>query len=431
MQITVEKTDGCKCVIKAEIPATMVSEKLAEGYRDINKQVQFPGFRKGKAPRKMLEKRFGSDIQNDVRQNLADEVVRKAIDEHELKLLGQVDVVDASELTGKEPSNFTLEAEIYPEFELPKYKGLELKRPAPKVEEHEIHATMRSAQIEKGELKTKEGESSAEDFIRANLRVVVGEEEIFNQPRGLLEAGYEWIAGLQPADAKKLLVGVKAGDSIETKADLPEDFGRDEFAGKEADLQIEVIEVLEAEAPAMEEIWKELQIESEDAWRKKIEEDLLSRKDSEIDRLVEEQALDKVVKDTDMTLPEKFSEKKAADFIQQQAYRMYQQGMPDEEVKAYIDNNKGKGVDEVKGMLKRNFVLDAISKKERLVVTEDEISRKVQELANNIGRSVEELKTILEQQGTIDGMREELKTAKVMKLLRTKGKYVDKSDAAE
>ncbi len=431
MQITIEKTDGCKCVITAEIPAATVNEKLAEGYRDINKQVSFPGFRKGKAPRKMLEQRFGGDIQNDVRQNLADEVVRKAVDEHELKLLGQVEVIEASDLNGKEASQFKLEAEIYPEFELPKYKGLELKRPDPKVEEHEIHATMRSAQIEKGEIKAKEGESVEGDFIRCNMKVMVGDEEIFNQPRGLVEAGYEWIAGLKPADAKTILVGIKAEDKVETKANLPEDFGRDDFAGKEANLTLEIIEIMEADAPPMEEIWKGLQMESEEAWRKKIEENLMSNKDAEIDRMVEEQAVDKVVKGTEMDLPEKFSQKKANDFIQQQAYKMYQEGMPDEEIKAYIDGNKGQGVEEVKGMLKRSFILDAISKKERLVVTEDEISRKVQEIANSMGLPVETVQTALEQQGSIDGMREELKTAKVMKLLRTKGKYVDNAESKE
>lgn len=428
MQITIEKIDGCKCLINAEIPASLVSEKLAEGYRDINKQVQFPGFRKGKAPRKMLEKRFGQDIKNDVTQNLADDIVRKAIDEHELKLLGQVSVVDAGDLSGKEVSKFKLEAEIYPEFELPKYKGLELTRPSMKIEEHEIHAIMRSGQIEKGELKVKESESEVGDFVRANIKVKVGDEEIFSQDNGLLEVGYKWIVGFQPKGAEKLLVGLKAEDKTEIKVVIPDDFGRDEFAGKDATLTLEVTVVHELEGPSLEDVCKELNFESEDAWRKKIEEDLQSKKDSELDGIVEQEALQQVVKQTDMELPEAYSAKKASDFNQQQAYRMYQQGMADEDIRKFIDASKEGGVDEVKDMLKRAFVIDAISKKERLVVTEDEIQRKVQELANMVGRPIEELQSVLEENGTISGMREELKTNTVLKLLRTKGKYTDKAE---
>lgn len=424
MQITVENAGGCKRIILAEIPAEVVTSKLNEGFRDINKQVQFPGFRKGKAPRNVLEKRFGKEVADDVRQTLADDAVKTAVDEHALKLLGQVEVVEVGELKTGNPVTLKLEAEVYPEFELPEYKGLELQRPAVKVEEHEIHAQLRGAQMNKGELKSVESASEKGQFIRANVKVTVGDEQVFSQDRGLLEVGFGWVAGLKPAKAEEQLVGLKTGDTKEMKAKLPEDFGREDLRGKEGVIHLEVGDVLAYEGPALEELAKENGFESIDAWREEIRGQLMSAKEAELDRAMEEKALLQVAEKTTMDLPEKFSQRKAAELVQQQAYRMYQQGAAEESIREFLQANRDKGVDEVKSMLKRAFVTDAIARKERLVVTEDEIQREVNRLAEMVGRTPDEVYAQFQQNGTLSGMREELKTSKVLKLLRQKAKYV-------
>ena len=425
MQITVENAGGCKRIIKAEVPADVVTSKLNEGFRDINKQVQFPGFRKGKAPRNVLEKRFGKEVADDVRQTLADEVVKGAVDEHALKLLGQVELIEAGELKGGAPVTLTLEAEVYPEFELPEYKGLELERAVAKVEEHEIHAQLRGEQMQKGELKSVDGAAEKGQFIRANVKVTADDEELFSQERGLLEVGFGWVAGLKPAKPEEQLVGLKQGDKKEMKAKLPEDFGREDVRGKQATIALEVTDVLAYEGPSLEELAKEGGFEDVDAWRESIRGKLFSGKEGELDQVMEERALRSVADKTDMELPHKFSERKAAELVQQQAYRMYQQGTGEDAIREFLDSSRDKGVDEVKTMLKRAFVTDAIARKERLVVTEDEIQREVQRLAQMVGRTPDEVYAQFQQNGTLSGMREEMKTKKVLKLLRQKAKYVD------
>ena len=429
MQITVENAGGCKRIIKAEVPADVVTSKLNEGFRDINKQVQFPGFRKGKAPRNVLEKRFGKEVSEDVRQTLADEVVKEAVDEHALKLLGQVELIEVGELKGGAPVTLTLEAEVYPEFELPEYKGLTLERAVAKVEEHEVHAQLRGEQMQKGELKPVETASEKGQFIRANVKVVCEDEQLFEQERGLLEVGFGWVAGLKPAKPEEQLVGLKKGDSKEMKAKLPADFGREDVRGKEAVISVEVTDVLAYEGPTLEDLCKEAGFENLDAWREDIRGKLFSGKEGELDQVMEERALRAVADQTDMELPQKFSERKAAELVQQQAYRMYQQGTGEEAIRSFIEGSRNKGVDEVKVMLKRAFVTDAIARKERLVVTEDEIQREVARLAQMVGRTPDEVYAQFQQNGTLSGMREELKTSKVLKLLRQKATYVDPGEA--
>lgn len=424
LQIEIETPGGCRRVIRATATAELVSSKLSEGFRDINKQVQFPGFRKGKAPRQMLEKRYGQDVANDVRQSLADQAIRSAVEDHGLKLLGQPELIEAGELKGGEDAKLVIEAEVHPEFELPEYKGLELKRETPEIDEAEVYAVMRSEQMQRGEIKPVEGAAKKGQLVRATIKVVSGDETLLPERRGMLEVGQAHVAGLKPREGEKALIGAKAGDKLSLTADIPNDFAREEFRGKEATIEVEVNEVSEYEGPGLEEVAKQRGYESEDAWREEVRATLLSGKEADMDRAIEERALQQVADATEMELPQKFSERRARELIQQQAFRMYQAGMPDEDIQQFLEANKDKGVDEVKSMLKRAFLIDAIARKERLVVTEEDIRREVEAMAQRAQRPVEEVLEHLRQNDTLSGMREEMKTSKVLKLLRDKAKYV-------
>lgn len=423
MQITIENGGGCKRIIRAEIPAELVSQKLAEGFREINRQVTFPGFRKGKAPRALLEQRFGGDVKNDVRQTLADDALKQAVESNALKILGQAELVGDVPLEGNAPATLTLEAEVYPEFDLPDYKGLTVERPTPKVQDHEVYARQRTEQMSDGKMNPVDGPARKGQLLRASVRVQHGDEVIFRQNGGLLEVGYAWIAGLKPADGEKQLAGLKAGDSKELKANLPQDFGRDDLRGKECVIHIDVTEVLEYEGPSLDEFAKLKGKESLAAWGEEVKAALTSQKESDIDRYVEEKLIQQVVEATKMDLPERFSVRRAAELVQQEAYRMYRAGVAEEEIRQFLADNKDKGVDEVKNMLKRAFVIDAIARKERTIVTEDEVNREIARIAAAVGRTADDLQTEFQQRGTLNGMREEMKTAKVLKLLREKAKY--------
>jgi len=429
MQINIENPGGCKRIIRAEVPAEVISEKLAEGFRDINKQVQMPGFRKGKAPRGVLEKRFGKDIANDIKQTLADEVLKKAVDENDLKVLGQPEVVEADEPKSNTAAKFAIEVEVYPEFELPDYKGLELERPTPDVKDHEVYAVMRSDQMQRGELKPVEGAAEKGQIVRCATVVTTEGEDgepatLMDRPKGLMEVGYGWIAGLQPTEGEEALVGLKAGDEREFKLNLPDDFPRKDLRGKPAVIKITCEEIVTYEGPDLEEVCKQRGFESVDEWKEDIRGKLLSDKEGEVDQLLEQEALNKLAETTDMELPEKFSQRRSAELVQQEAYRMYQAGYPEEQIREFLEAQSERGVDDTKAALKRAFLIDAIARKERIVVTEDEIKREIQALADRVGQPVDMVEQVLREQGRIAGMREDLKSGKVLKMLRQKAKYV-------
>lgn len=425
MNITVENAGGCKRVIKAEIPADIVRTKLAEGYRDLNKQVQLPGFRKGKTPKEVLEKRFGADIANDVRQTLADEALKTAVEKHALQLLGQPELVSTTEIKEGQPSTFTLEIEVRPEIELPEYKGLEVERPAAVVSDHEIQAFLRDAQIRHGKLEGAPAGTAAQkgNFLRADVHINVGSETIFHRHGGLVEVGVPYIAGIKLPQGEAALVGAKAGDRKALPLTLPSDFMNEAYRGKEAEITLDVAEVMTYSGPGLEEVAKEEGHESLDAFKEEAKDNIRRDKEAEIDQIVEDKLIRMVADKAKFELPEKFSKAKAVDLLQQEAYRMYQHGAPEDEVQKFLQENKEKGLERTKNQLRTAFVIDAIARKERLVVTEDELNRQVAELAAQIGQPLDQVYQTMNARGMLPGIREELRTRKVLKLLRQKAKY--------
>jgi trigger factor len=424
MQITVENAGGCKRVIRVEVPADEITRKLAEGYRDLSRQVQFPGFRKGKTPRKVIEKRFGNEIAEEVRQNLANDAVRLASEEHTLKIVGDVEVVENDDLKEGQAARFTLEAEVWPEFELPEYKGLELERTTPTVSDSEVNTVLRNYQIEQGELNPLDRPAAEGDMLRVVLTLTCEGRKLMDQRRGVLAVGTHDIAGLTVDQGAQALVGAGPGKTIELTTTISQDHFNKDLRGKPATLQVEVLDVLAYEGPGLDELAKSRGYESPDVWRDDVRAKLLSERESYLDRSIEEKALDLLASRVEMDLPEKFSKRRAAEMIQQQAFRMYQSGVEEDEIRQYLANSADKGVDEVKDTLKRQFLLDAIARKERLVVTEEEVQREVQLLAGAMSRNADELMEELRAEQRLLGLREELKSRKVLKLLREKAKYV-------
>ncbi|MCC6573101.1 MAG: trigger factor [Planctomycetes bacterium] len=423
MQITVENAGGCKRVIVAEIPADVVTEKLSEGFRDVNKQITMPGFRKGKAPKDVLKKRFGREVFDDVRQTLADDVLRQAVEKHALQVLGQPELAELPELKEGAPSTFKLHVEVRPEIELPEYKGLEIDRPAAAVKDQEVTSALRNEQIRRGKMSPVEGAAAKDHFLKTDVHIVVGDETIFHRHGGLLETGLGFVAGLQLPKGDKELVGLSAGEHHEIKIKLPADFPNEEYRGKDAKIVLDVGQVLSFEGPTQEEVQKEMGHETLDAWKEEAKDELRREKEAEIDQLVEDRLIKKISDATKVELPEKYSKAKAAELLQQQAYRMYQHGAPEDEIKQFLEKAKTEGLERVKEQLKVAFVLDAIARKERLVVTEDEMHRHLGEISQQIGRPLEEVAQEFNQRGMMAGIREELRTRKVMKLLRQKAKY--------
>ncbi|CAG0953571.1 partial Trigger factor, partial [Anaerolineae bacterium] len=338
---------------------------------------------------------------------------------------GQPELISAGDIKEGAPSLFTLEVEVRPEFELPEYKGLEVERQAAVVTDQEIQAYLRDAQIRKGKLENAPEAAPAKkgQFLRADVHINVGEDTIFHRHGGLVEVGVPYIAGIKLPQGEAALVGAKTGDHKELPLKLPADFMQESYRGKDAAITLDITGVMDYSGPSIEEVAKEEGHENLEAFKAEAKDNIRRDKEAEIDQVVEDKLIKMVTEKAKVELPEKFSKAKAVDILQQEAYRMFQHGTPEAEVQEFLKKNKDAGLERTKSQLSTAFVIDAIARKERLVVTEDELNRQVAELASQIGQPLDQVYQTMNQRGMLPGIREELRTRKVLKLLRQKAKY--------
>jgi len=427
MNITVEDAGSCQKTIKVEVPVEHIRKKMNENFRQLSQQVQLPGFRPGKAPRPLLEKKYGKYIADDLRQQLLEESIEEATKEHDLQLLERPEIEVVPEVKKDEALNFTMTVEVRPEFELPTYKGLEISTSELTVSDEERDIFMRNVQFSQGELKElADGETSKEgDVLFGDFRILSGTDEVASRPEGSIEIGNDIILGIKVPGASKEFVGLAGATEKECRfeATTPDDFPFQEHAGKKVAIEVHIKDIRRPDAPALdEELAKQMGFDSFEAMQEHGREVILDEKKKQQQGDLSNRLMTMIVDQVKLEIPPKLAERQLSSMLQREAFQKYQQGMDDKAIEKFIEKRREELPESIERSLKTTFVIDAIAKKERVFVTEDEIGRQITQIAMQRQVDPQKLADMFVQQGMIPQIRSELRAAKVNKLLRDKAK---------
>lgn len=300
MNINVEDAGTCLKKISVEIPADMVKKKLNDGYRDVSRQVNLPGFRPGKAPRAVLEKKFSKHVIDEVRQRLLSDAVDEAARKHNMDLIGQPEVGDMPEVKDGQPLNFNVMVEVRPEFELSQYKGIELESAKAVIDDREVEIFLKNVQYSRGKMEELGSEKSkAGDVLLGNFEVIIDGETIANRVGGTIEIGGGLILGVSIPEAEKAFTGLAGKEPVEKrfKATLPADFPIARVRGKEAEILVQIKEIRRPNVPPLnDDLAKELGFDTVDALKEHGREVLQTEKQHQIDRDIEERVLAKLMR---------------------------------------------------------------------------------------------------------------------------------------
>ncbi len=430
MNISVEDKGSCLKKISIEIPSNMIQTKVSENYRQLNRQVQLPGFRKGKAPKQVLEKKYGNYVLEDVRKELVDDALQEAIREHDIDLISQPEFEgELPEIEKDKTLAFSLTVEVRPEFELPTYKGLEIELKEPSVNEEEVDAFVRNVQFSQGQLHELKADEKSQkgDLLFARFVLFVDDEEVASRDQANLEIGTKTILGISIPEAEEAFLGLEAQEKSEKSFEvtLPDDFPKQAYAGKKATLKIHVQEIRRPELPELDEaLLKKLDFESLEDLREHARDVILQEKHHQQEQDIENQLLERVVSEVKLEIPEKMAERQLSTVLQREAFRKYQEGLDDKAIEEFIEKRRQELPATIESKIRMDFVIDAIAKKERIFVVEDELSRHIAMLAQMRNVSPEELFTQLEKNHMLPQIRWELKASKTKTLLRQKAKLL-------
>jgi len=429
--ISAEVTKQEKSSLKLDISidAAEVDKAFDEYYKELVKKVKVKGFRPGKVPVGILRMKYGESISQDVLENLLNTSFRQIIQEKDLHPINSGSL--AGELPAlKEGENFafSIEVDVYPEFELPEYKGLSITKNTYEVKDKDVDSeiqkmTERFAKMEDESDETPAGKDSV---ILFDFDLVFDGEIDEKMHRD----GYSYDQGNPPAwpNLKKSLIGKKAGESLETKGSYPKEFPDKDRAGKDCMFKIDIKKIQKRELPEINDEF--VQKISQDktvadfkaSMRTQMEEHAKHRESKN----AQSDLIDQLMKKTTIDIPESMVKSETDAQIAQlnntlmysnMSYDQYLQetGKTDEQIR---EEFREPAVKQVTSLL----ILNEISKKEDVKTEGSEIDEEVEQLAKRYGQKFEDTKKNLAEHGELDNIAFGIRRRKTLEFLENEAK---------
>lgn len=394
-----EKVEKSQVALTVEVSAAEFEAAIEKAYQKMRKKINVPGFRPGKAPRKIIEGMYGAEVFFEEAINIAfPEAYEAAVKEQDLQVVGYPEVEMVGECT-KEGFTFKAVAPVYPEVTLGQYKGLsapkdDVKVTAADVEERLKQLSDRNTRLVSVEREAKEGDTAVIDF-EGFL-----DGKPFDGGKGenhSLELGsHSFVPGFE-----EQVIGMKVGEEKDIDITFPEDYHAD-LAGKAVVFKVKVHEVKEKEVPAMDdEFAKDV---SEFDTLKELKADLKKKiteeRQKDADRAFEDALMEQVAEGLTAEIPDAMVENQARQFVDNFKMQIAQQGIPFDQYAKMTGMDEAKLVEDAKEPATRQVRMDlavaAIIKAESIEASDEEVEEEYKKMAEQYGLDVEMVKKYLQ-----------------------------------
>jgi len=418
-----EKIETNKVSLEIEVPKEKVNEALDDAYKKVVKTVSVPGFRKGKVPRKILEVRFGPEIlYNEALDILVDPAYNEAIKEYELEPINQPEM-ELIQLKKDEPLIFKVSVEVKPEVDLCEYKGVVVQQAKKEITPEEVEKYLSSLREQHARLVViEEGELQEKDLAVIDFEGRI-DGELFEGGKGenySLEIG----SGTFVEGFEKQLIGARAGEEREVQVTFPDDYQKEELAGKEACFNVTVKEIKRPQLPDLDDAFvQELseKFSTLEEFRADVEKNLTDNLKRRQKFELENKIIQKVAAESQVEIPEVLVERELSTMLMEFEYYLNMQGLTLEQLaqmtEGGLDKLKEERREEARKRVRTNLVLEAIIKKEAFEVSNEEIETKIKELSDEQDVDVNEIKERLAQNGRLDMIPREIRYRKAIDLL--------------
>jgi trigger factor len=424
--VTIEDAGPCKKKVIVEIPQKAIETAVDGQYKELGKDAQIPGFRKGRAPRRLLEKRFGKDVSDQVKLKLLAEASESAIKDKELNILRDPDIdYEKIELPEEGELKFEFEIEVRPEFELPKLEGIELTKTKREVTDEQIDAEIEQLCKYSGVWAPRDEDAEAEQgdqIIADTLIKVEGVEEAEKlDNNGIFVRSNGFVGSIPVEKLDELLIGAKAGDTKETSLTVPKTYFKEEYRGKKVDIEITVKDIKWLKpAELNSDLFTRLGVEDENELREKIHDMLEGRLQQQANTELNEQIYRYMLDNTDFDLPVDVVADQASTILQRQYINMLRQGMPREKIEENQEQLRAGSEEQAKEQLKTFFIMDKVAEKLEIDVTEEEINGHIAQTAMQRGQRPERMREDMLRDGSLTQFRIQVREGKcIAKILET------------
>ncbi|MGA2604398.1 MAG: trigger factor [Verrucomicrobiia bacterium] len=424
MAVTIENAAPCRKKLRVEIAAERVAGTRAEIVQEFRKVASIPGFRPGKAPEPMVEKRYAGEIDEELRKRLIPESYREVLHEQNLKVVGYPQIEGVEYQPGR-PLVYTATVDTAPQFPLPDYKGIPVKKTTILVKDEDVDKALDGLRDQQADFVAVEGRTlKTGDFAVVNYTGVADGKpisELVPDAKGLGENKDFWLLispeSFLPGFCEQL-IGASAGEKRQVLVDFPKDFPQQPLAGKKATFFVDLVALKEKKLPELSDefagkLGAKSLVELKENVRKGLEAEVKERQDSDLRRQVIEHLLARV----EFELPESLVQQETHSIIYDVVRENSLRGATKEQLEGRKNEIFGFAAKSAKDRLRTSFILDEIAAAEKIKVEEAEVEERIKRVAQRSHTTAARLKAQLAEKGGLGEIEEQILVGKTLDFL--------------
>lgn len=441
MSVQVENLEKNMAKLTIEVAAEEVEKAIQAAYMKEKNKISLPGFRKGKVPRKMIEKMYGAGVfYEDAANTLIQENYGTALDESGVDVVSRP-TIDVVQIEAGKPFIFTAEVAVRPEVKLGKYLGVQVTKVDTSVSDEEVEEALEKERQKNSRTVTvtdrpvQNGDTAVIDFEGFVDGVAFEGGKGENHP---LEIGsHTFIDTFEDQ-----LVGKNTGDEVEVNVTFPEKYQAEELAGKPAVFKVKIHEVKAKELPELNDEFAQdvSEFETLEEYKADVRKRLEVQKEDEAKRTKEDEAIQKIIDKSEMEIPEAMIDTQCENMVNEFAQRIAQSGLSMEQYMQFsgltLDKLKEQVRPEAETRIKSSLVLEQIAKDENIQVSDEEIDAEIEKMAKAYGMEADKLKEYMGD-AEKESMKRDISVTKAVDLImenvkeRAKAKTKKEKEAEE
>lgn len=433
-EIEIRDVGPCKKHIKVIVNRAQIDERLNERYTELvrSDQPQVRGFRPGKAPRKLIEKQYHDSVSEEVKTQVLMASLEQLADEQRISPLSPPDLDPHAIIIPKEgPFIYEFDIEVRPEFDVPNYKGLHLKRPVHTFTDVEIEAEKKRLLEPYGQLVPKEGDPptvALNDYITADVVISFHGKEInkLQETRVKVEKQFALSDGVAPDFGAKM-IGAKPGDVREVEIILSQEIGAAQLRGQKVQATFTIKDIKETRLPEltqelMEEVFGVSNSESLHEFVKIVLERRLEYTQRQEARA---EVLAKLAAEANWDLPQDMLRRQASRTLSRRLLEMKNAGMSEEQIAGRRRLLEQDVLKNTAAALKEHFVLQKIAELEKIEIEDEDIDQEIERIADRAGESFRKVKARMEKEDMLETIAADLLERKSLDLILNDAIYED------
>ena len=428
LDVQIQDAGPCKKHVNVRVPRDDITHFYEAAIGELSTKADVPGFRTGHVPKKLLERRFRTELSDQVKQKVLVESLEQLTEENDLDPINEPNLdVENIEIPEEGDFEYEFDIEVRPEFDIPDYDGLRIQRPVREIADTDVENYLQRFLSQYGQLVPHDGVADQNDFVVLSVELTHNEQPLRKLPE--LTVQMKPVLRFQDAeldDFDKLMTGVSAGATREADLLISLEAESMEMRGETVHARFTVQDVKRQRLPELtKEFLQRIGVESEEELHGEIRLTLERQVMYEQRQATRTQVLEKITESADWDLPEQLVLRQVDNALQREVLEMQQAGFTTQQIQARENQIRQRAVSTTRKALKEHFVLNKISTQENLEVSPADIQSEITLMAMQRGESPRRVRARLEKSGTIENLEAQILERKAVDCILERAEYDD------